>query len=69
MHRKVKELKKELTNLGKIDPQKEIIIDEILKLETSYREIFDKVFYNKFTIEELQKHLNRIKNKKEVENA
>ena len=65
LHRQIRELKRELNNLNKIEPEKEIIINEILKKETSFKEIFDKIYYNKFNIEELKKHLERLNNKED----
>ena len=68
LRNKIKELKAEMIEL-KIDrieleiqakdPTKEKIITEILQYENI--KIFDKKYYSKFTITELEKHLKRLK--------
>lgn len=58
--RQIKVLKKELTERQEVNKEKEDIIIEILKYKPSYiKEI--KIDYNKFSVKELQKHLERIK--------
>lgn len=63
-HRKIKELKSKLLEPDIIDPDKEPIIAEILKLRPEY--IKENFNLNKFSISELTIHLNKLKSKKEV---
>ncbi len=60
LHREIKRLKEKLKTLNTIAPEKKEIINKILKLEPIYKRI--KVNLNKFTIEQLEKHYQRIKN-------
>jgi L-lactate utilization protein LutB len=57
LHRKIKDLKKQLVGLSTPEPEKETLIIEIKKLDP----LFDilEINLNKFTIAELQKHLDK----------
>jgi predicted transcriptional regulator len=59
--RKIKDLKKQLAEITAIEPGKEKLIAEILTLEPSFPQ--DLVNLNKFTEQELQKHIECIKRK------
>ena len=61
LEHKIKALKKQLVELTKPEPEKDPIIAEILK----YKElsIFDKEYYQKFSVEQLTKHLENLKEK------
>jgi hypothetical protein len=72
LYRKIKELKKELIEkkqnktkeiIEYNDPQKESVIKEIIKYSGLAKIIYngDKKFYYKYTVEQLQQHLNKIK--------
>lgn len=61
LHRKIKEMKEQLFNQTTVDKEKEPIIEEILKYEKI--EIFDKLYYTKFTKEQLKNHLKKLKEK------
>jgi cell shape-determining protein MreC len=62
LYRQIKDLKKQLTQVYVDNNDKDKIIAEILKFKPSYitaiRVIAD---YYKFSIEDLQKHLNKLK--------
>ncbi len=62
LHRKIKEMKEQLAGQVEIDKDKEPLIMEILKYEKI--EIFDKIYYAKFTVEQLQKYLNKLNKEK-----
>jgi hypothetical protein len=62
LHRKIKEMKEQLAGRVEVDKEKEPLIDEILKQEKI--EMFDRVFYNKFSVEQLKKHLTKLQQKK-----
>lgn len=57
LHRKIKELKQALSKKKEADKGKDPIIKEILRLDVLAKEIQ----LDKFTIEQLQKHLEKIK--------
>ena len=61
LHRQIKDLKVQLTERKEVNKEKEDIIVEILKLKPQYIKDIH-VDYTKHSIEDLQKHLNRIKN-------
>jgi len=62
LHREIKKLKEKLKTLNTIAPEKKGIINKILELEPIYKRI--KVNLNKFTIEQLEKHYQRVVNKR-----
>ena len=62
LEHKIKDFKRQLAELTKIDPEKEKIIAEILKY--GGLSIFDKEYYSKFSISDLKKHLENLKEKK-----
>jgi len=64
LEHKIKGLKKQLADINTPEPEKAEIIAEILQYEKI--SIFDEVYYNKFTIKELQKHLDIIKVKRGI---
>ena len=64
-HRQWKRLKYELKVLRTVDPEKEPIVKEILKLEPDFIKL--KINLYKFTESQLQKHLNIIKRKRGIE--
>jgi len=64
LEHKIKGLKKQLADINTSEPEKAGIIAEILQYEKI--NIFDEVYYNKFTIKELQKHLDIIKVKRGI---
>ncbi len=61
LHRKIKEMKKELEQLKIIDKEKQPLIDEILKIRPEYVTL--ELELNKYTKEQLEFHLNKIKEK------
>ena len=65
IHRQWKRLKYELKVLRTVDPEKEPIVKEILKLEPDFIKL--KINLYKFTESQLQKHLNIIKRKRGIE--
>jgi hypothetical protein len=62
--RKIKDLKKQLTEITAVEPGKEKLITEILVLEPGFPQ--DLVNLNKFTEKELQKHIECIKRKRGI---
>lgn len=73
LHRKIKELKLSLTEKKEVktqaeqiynDPDKIVLIEEILRLEPDFpRELVD---LNKFTPEQLEKHIECLKRKRDI---
>lgn len=61
LHRQIKELKIKLTSLSIVDKDKEPIIKEILKVRPEYIELGMNL--NKFSLEQLQYHLEKIRRK------
>jgi len=59
LEHRIKALKKELADLLQIDKEKEPIIKEIMKYDKC--SLFDEVYYNKFSLQELKNHLEKIK--------
>jgi len=64
LEHKIKGFKKQLADINTPEPEKAGIIAEILQYEKI--NIFDEVYYNNFTIKELQKHLDIIKVKRGI---
>ena len=62
LEHKIKGLKRQLKELNTPEPEKEKLIVEILKLEPNFPK--DLVDLNKFTPEQLQKHIDIVKRKK-----
>ena len=60
-HREWKQLKYELKMLRNVDPEKEPLVKEILKLEPQFIKLNINLY--KFTKEQLQKHLDKIRRK------
>jgi len=60
LHRKITELKRQIDTLYVIEPEKEKIINEILKLEPNIEDFID---IRKHSVEALNIHLNRLKEK------
>jgi len=60
LHRKITELKRQIDTLYVIEPAKEKVINEIIKLEPN---ITDFVDLNKHSIETLNIHLRKLKEK------
>jgi predicted transcriptional regulator len=67
LEHKIKDLKKQKAEITTVEPGKEKLIAEILRLEAeqSIKPTFEilGINLNKFTEKELQKHINRLKNK------
>ena len=62
LYRQIKGLQRQLAELTKPEPEKEKIIAEILKY--GGLSIFDKEYYSKFSISDLKKHLENLKEKR-----
>jgi hypothetical protein len=62
--RKIKDLKKQLTEITAVEPGKEKLIADILVLEPGFPQ--DLVNLNKFTEKELQKHIECVKRKRGI---
>lgn len=65
LHRQIKELKNKLIEINIVEPKKEKLIDNILKIETEQK-IYPKcedigINLNKYTIEQLELHLKKLK--------
>lgn len=58
----IKDLKKQIIKLNTVEPRKEKLIAEILRLEPGFPK--DLVNLNKFTEAELQNHINRVRIKR-----
>jgi predicted RNase H-like nuclease (RuvC/YqgF family) len=61
LHRKIKAMKEELEQSKIIDQDKQPIIKEIKKLDPLFERL--QIDLNKFTKEELEKHLRKLKEK------
>lgn len=61
LHRKIKDLKRQLVEINTFEPGKDILIKKILELEPNFPK--DLVNLNKFTEAELQKHIECVKRK------
>ena len=61
LHRKITELKRQIDTLSIIEPAKEDIINEIIKLEPHIEDFVD---LKKHNIEALKIHLKKLKEKK-----
>ena len=59
LEHRIKDLKKNLADLLKIDSKKEPIIKEIMRYEKCT--LFDEAFYNNHTLPDLKKHLEKIR--------
>jgi ABC-type uncharacterized transport system ATPase subunit len=59
LYRQIKDLKKQLTDITIVEPEKIEIITEILKHEKI--SIFDEQYYNKFSVKELKFYLKKLK--------
>lgn len=66
LEHKIKDLKKQLADINKVEPAKAKLINEILRLEPDFPK--DLVNLNKFTEAELQKHIDIVKRKKDYRN-
>ena len=64
LEHKIKDLKKQLSEITAVEPGKEKLIAEILVLEPGFPQ--DLVNLNKFTEKELQKHIECIKRKRGI---
>ena len=64
LEHKIKALKKQLKDLIIIEPNKEKLIKEILELEKDFPK--DLIDLNKYTEEQLQKHIEYIKRKRTI---
>jgi len=62
INRKIRELKFQLENLYKSSPEKQKLIEEIYKLEPQF--LILKIDLRKHSIEQLQKHIYRVKSGK-----
>jgi uncharacterized pyridoxamine 5'-phosphate oxidase family protein len=62
IHRQIKALKDQLAGQINVDKEKEPLIKEILEYEKI--EMFDKVYYNRFSVEQLKFHLEKIKSRR-----
>jgi hypothetical protein len=67
LHRQIKDLKNKMIDQNQSTPEKDKLIEEILKTELEYtKKLFDKTYYNKFSLEQLKKYLeNKIKKENE----
>ena len=63
LHRKIKDLKAQLVERKEVNKEKEDIIIEILKLKPQYINDIN-IDYNKHSLADLIKHLNRIKTRR-----
>lgn len=59
LNRKLRELKQQLANLYQSSPEKQALIEEIYKLEPQHLRL--RTNLNKFTVAQLQFHLDRVK--------
>jgi len=64
LHRKIKELKNKLAKARGYNPDKEIFVKEIQQLEPIYEKLGINLY--KFSVEELQKHIEIIKRKRGI---
>jgi predicted transcriptional regulator len=66
--RKIKELKNQLgaRQTENNSPEKQKLIDEIL-IKDDMANMLEKSFWNKFTVEQLQIHLNKLEEKRRIQ--
>jgi predicted transcriptional regulator len=62
LHRQIKDLKNKLIGINILEPGKEKLIAEILILEPNFPK--DLVNLNKYTIEQLKIHIDKVKSRK-----
>jgi hypothetical protein len=62
LHRQIKELKNKIVDTSKPEPEKELLIQEILKLKPSYITA-QNIDYKKFSVKQLNFHLKKITQK------
>jgi len=63
LHRQIKKLKDDLREIKAVDKDKDPIIKEIQKIDKTFEIV--GIDLKKFTVKELEKHLDKIKEKKE----
>lgn len=66
LHRQIKDLKNKLVGINTPEPGKEKLITEILILEPNFPK--DLINLNKYTIEQLKIHIDRVKSNKQLIN-